>query len=256
MNPIVEQDAASFILLLQETAIFLWKEWPRNMEISRIGDGRFTLRGECPHCSPTISAFPTVAELFQEGRDGDRSRRLLGIARCIACNECILAIIETNDYGSMWQYAAHYPLGRPSDAIPDEIPESIGEAFKEALRCQYVNAFSATAEMCRRAIETACLDLGAPYQEVLEDMIDWLEAKRIITPALKDVAHKIRLGGNRGAHPWKAGEPVAKPIPIIVIEKDHAGAIVSFTWHFLEHIYVIPKQLPQFDFSKPKGLKK
>ena len=39
---------------------------------------------------------------------------------------------------------------------------------------------------------------------------------------------------------------------MIVIEEDHANAIVAFTRHFLEHVYVIPKRLPTFDFSKPK----
>ena len=222
------------------------------MEISRVFDDGFTLNGECPHCSPTRSAFPTVAALYPVGRVGEQTRRLFGIARCIACNKCILAIIKTEDYGNSWQYETHYPVGKPRDALPDGIPERIGGDFKEALRCQFVNAYSATAEMCRRAIEASCLDLGAPYDEVLENTIDWLEQNRIITPKLKDVAHKVRLGGNRGAHPWKVGQPVAKPIPIILIEKDHAEAIVSFTWHFLEHIYVIPNQLPQFDFSKPK----
>ena len=86
-------------------------------------------------------------------------------------------------------------------------------------------------------------------------MIDWLEANRIITPHLNEVAHKIRLGGNRGAHPWKEGQAVAKPIPVIVIEKEHAQAIVDYTRYFLEHVYVIPKRLPAYDFSKPKAEK-
>jgi hypothetical protein len=85
-------------------------------------------------------------------------------------------------------------------------------------------------------------------------MIDWLEEKRIITPALKGVAHKIRLSGNRGAHPVPdASKPdatvVIAPGSILKIEPDHAEAIVSFTRHLLEHVYVVPRQLPTFDFS-------
>jgi hypothetical protein len=36
------------------------------------------------------------------------------------------------------------------------------------------------------------------------------------------------------------------------IEKDHADAVVGFTEHFLHHVYVIPKQLEKYDFSRTK----
>jgi len=64
--------------------------------------------------------------------------------------------------------------------------------------------------MCRRALEASCLDLGAPKDNVLEKMIDSLEANRKITPYLKEAAHKVRLGGNRGAHPNSAGADYAR----------------------------------------------
>jgi hypothetical protein len=228
------------------------------MKLSSNSEFGFTLDGTCPHCHKE-AAFPAVTQAFDQQNEGPYSRPVRRIAalRCIACNDYILGVIKSmhnraND-SFWWAYEAHYPLGKPNDSLPEGIPEGIAGDFKEALRCQFVNAYSAAAEMCRRAIESSCLDLGAPYREVLEDMIDWLEDKRFINPVLKDVAHKVRLGGNRGAHPWKVGQPVAKPMPVIVIEKEHAEAIVSFTWHFLEHVYVIPKRLPQYDFSKPKA---
>ena len=85
-------------------------------------------------------------------------------------------------------------------------------------------------------------------------MIDWLENNRKITPALKDVAHQIRLGGDRAAHPPEDPGAPPKYEPMIKIEKDHAEAIVQFTRHFLDHVYVIPKRLPTFNFSRPKKL--
>jgi hypothetical protein len=158
-------------------------------------------------------------------------------------------------------------LGAPDQAVADEIPVHIREDFKEALRCMFVDAHNATAEMCRRAIEASCLDLGAPKKKVLEDMIDWLVDHQRITPDLKQAAHKVRLGGNRGAHP--PGEALPAPAPGVApslptaggsdrdgpverIEKEHAEAIVAFTRHFFQYVYVIPKQLDKYDFSKPK----
>lgn len=166
----------------------------------------------------------------------------------------------------LYQYIGHFPLGQPDETVAEEIPEHIKPDFKEALRCLWVDAYNATVEMCRRALEASCLDLGAPKKKVLEDMIDWLEEKRKITPALRDAAHKIRLGGNRGAHPpteapapnvavQVADSTEAQPQegPIAKIEKEHAQAVVEFTRHFFQHVYVMPQELGKYDFSRPKS---
>ena len=126
------------------------------------------------------------------------------------------------------------------------------------------------ADLCRGSLEASCLNLGAPKDKVLEKMIDWLEAQRMITPYLKEAAHKIRLGGNRGAHPPATPvAPTATPLiaptaplppiaagtssPVERIEKEHAEAIVEFTREFFHHVYVGPKLLGKYDFSKPKA---
>jgi Domain of unknown function (DUF4145) len=174
-----------------------------------------------------------------------------------------------------WIYEIHYPLGKPNDSVAIEIPDHIKDDFREALRCFWVNAYNATAEMCRRAVEASCLNLGAPSNLALEKMIDWLADQQIVTPFMRDVAHKIRLGGNRGAHPNPAPEPpasvpadeavslaVADPVlssgtgPVEKIEKEHAEAIVEFTRQFFHHVYVVRMQLDKYDFSKPKMPKK
>jgi len=153
------------------------------------------------------------------------------------------------------RYVAHHPMGSPDDKVPEEVPENIRADFSEALRCQWVKAYNATAEMCRRTVESSCINLGAPYNKVLQEMINWLEVNKIITPALKDVAHKVRLGGDRAAHPGEdPEEKEPKYEQPTQIEAEHAKAIVDYTRHFLEHVYVIPKQLPTFDFTKPKRL--
>jgi hypothetical protein len=183
--------------------------------------------------------------------------------QCQGCFKYILGQVKQGIEGqvAVAEYVSHYPLGSPDDSVADEIPKHIAEDFKEALRCQFVNAYSATAEMCRRALEASCLDLGAHKKKVLQKMIDELEEKRVITPALKNAAHKIRLGGDRGAHPPADGPVLqlaaaaieeADEGPVEKIGKEHAEAIVEFTRHFFQHVYVIPNQLDKYDFSKAK----
>jgi hypothetical protein len=183
--------------------------------------------------------------------------------QCQTCCKYILAIAQQPypQNANHLVYETHYPMGEPDDDIAQEIPVHIQPDFKEALRCLWVDAYNATVEMCRRALEASCLDLGAPKKKVLEEMIDALAEKRIITPHLQQAAHKIRLGGNRGAHPPQddpippPGLGIVVPETITKIEKDHALAIVEFTRHFFENVYVIPKRLDKYDFSKPKAVK-
>src|ERR1017187_2247372 len=121
MNPITEQDTLSLIGLLQTTALFLWKEWARNMQLASISeDGRhFTIRGICPHCGHA-AAFPTVTSIYEK-KNGEHTERLVAAARCAACNGFILAILGWN-YGmgrepTGWVYDTHYPLDKPSDSV-------------------------------------------------------------------------------------------------------------------------------------------
>jgi len=263
-----EREALSpLMVLLQETALFLWKEWPRNMQgVGHDINGNFTMTGVCPHCRRDavfvrITNNYTIATVGQDKR-GYPINRLAAALQCQGCKELILGCVNHTGNSKDYAYHLHYPLAKPDDRVAPEIPQHIQPDFREALRCLWVDAYNATGEMCRRAIEASCVDLGAPKKEVLEDMIDWLEEKRIITPGLKEVAHKVRLGGNRCAHPNPATQDSAQSpqanlvAPIEKIEKEHAVAIVDFTRHFFQYVYVTPKQLDKYDFSKPKAVKK
>lgn len=274
IDPISAQDVPDLFSFIGQNLAILWKDWPKNMEASSLNNGQFSLRGICPYpdCARP-SVFIQLAATSAGITMGTNRPRLAAIMQCQGCQHYILAIVDhMNGQSVGHRYLEHYPIGAPNQAIATEIPVHIAEDFKEALRCMFVNAYNATAEMCRRAMEATCLDLGAPPNKVLEKMIDWLEAQRIITPYLKEAAHKVRLGGNRGAHP--PATPVAPvatpaastialatPVPAIVtvtvspverIEKEHAEAIVEFTREFFHHVYVGPKLLGKYDFSKPK----
>lgn len=208
------------------------------------------MSGVCPHCQHD-SAFLLITNVHIVGN------QWIGGMQCQACAGYILALASHQGQGRL-VYQEHYPLGKPDDAVAEEIPAHIKLDFREALRCFWVDAYNATAEMCRRALEASCLDLGATGR-VLDDLIDSLAAQQKITPFLQQVAHKIRLGGNRGAHPPGTGAALQPPLvpqpaaaPITTIEREHAEAIVTFTREFFHHVYVVPKELDKYDFSKPK----
>jgi hypothetical protein len=217
----------------------------------------FSLGGTCPHCRDRVSF--SSAERHQPPysepiKDEPLWRRWYPVMRCAGCSKFILAVLkvkETEIHHGMnlqrvWEmrYETHYPVGTPDDSVDAAVPENIAADFREALRCRWVDGYNATVEMCRRALEASCLDLGAKPRLSITQKIDWVHKQGRINKTLKNVAHKIRLGGNRGSHPMidpKTDSPVTP---------DEADAVLEFTRHYLDHVYVVEKRLARYDFSR------
>jgi len=145
-----------------------------------------------------------------------------------------------------YDYFEHYPLGKPNDDVASEIPEHIRADFREALRCRFVDANNATVEMCRRAVQASCIHLNAPSDKKLVQQIDWLAQQGIITTPLKEMAHRVRLGGNLGAHPPEDPDDETA----IIIGPEYADAVIEFTRDFFQHVYVMPERLKKFTFVR------
>ena len=188
-------------------------------------------RGVCPHCNyPSYFKMEGSAQICERGS----VYYIRCITECQNCHDPILLIGKRTNSHFPYDYSEHFPIGKPNESIPDEIPEIIGTDFKEALRCQFVNAHRATATMCRRALQSSCQDLGADGDRLV-DQIDDLAQKGSITRALQDMAHTVRLIGNVGAHPDEDGLEDVGP--------DDASDLIEFSLEFYNHVYVMPEKL-------------
>lgn len=205
---------------------------------------QFSFSGICPHCNRE-SVFIVVAGTHAEAAERQRTSRFVAAMQCQGCRKFILGIAFRAQGGDPFSYEAHYPIGKPNNEVAQEIPGNIAEDFKEALRCRWVDAYNATVEMCRRAVQATCIQLGAPASQLVKQ-IDWLAANGIITTPLKEMAHRIRLGGNLGAHPPEDPDDPDE----ITIGPVYADAVLEFTRDFFQHVYVMPARLRTFTFRK------
>ena len=202
------------------------------MELIHIpGEHKIEGRGVCPHCNlPSYFKKEGGAQIYDVG--------VIHYIRCICeCQNCkgpILLIGASRDGHNRYRYSKHYPTGKPNDIVPDEIPEKVSTDFKEALRCQFVNAHRATATMCRRALQSSCQDLGVKDGRLVNQIND-LAGQGHITGALQEMAHTVRLIGNVGAHPDKDG--------LEDVDPDDASDLVEFSREFYNHVYVMPAKL-------------
>ena len=219
---------------------------------------RFALKGACPHCREN-SVFVLVTNTHQEG-DGKGSTFYCGAMQCQGCDDFILGIVRRTHKD--WEYLAHYPIGFPDDAVDKNVPEAIANDFAEAMRCLWANSYKATVVMCRRSVEATCKHLGATGRD-LEKKIDNLAAQGKITEPLRQMAHVVRLSGNRGAHGKKQAERLDSN-PTLALQsgepaddldmfgEDEAKAMIDFVEQLFQHVYVMPARLEKYK-PKPKG---
>jgi hypothetical protein len=191
--------------------------------------------GTCPHCAATSYFKPTGAG-YSEDRPTNQNHVICNGAQCESCKEFVL-VVGVRARGSNSAYALRnvFPVGKPNENVEDGVPAPIAADFKEALRCRWVNAFKATVTMCRRAIQSSCLEKSADPKKKLTLQIDELAKKDLITEPLRLFAHEVRLEGNDGAHPDADG--------LNDVGETDADDIIEFTREYLHHVYVMPAML-------------
>jgi hypothetical protein len=228
--------------LIKEFAVLLWKDWRKPMDVVTLQNrqhdnrGDFSLRGICPHCSAP-SSFIKVTTMHAE-HPGGTVTKFVAALECQNCLKYILAIVRKDHPNqNNYQYDAHFPIGKPNDSVAKEVPEEIAKAFKEALRCRWMDAYQATVLMCRRSLQVSC-DMEKAEGNDLYTQIDDLAKNQRITGTLQKMAHRIRLLGKRGAHSDYSDIDAS-------IDVGDADKAITFMRHYLDHVYVLPKQLDE-----------
>jgi len=172
----------------------------------------------CPHCGVFAQFVDKTG--FPEGGETHF------ISQCVSCSRLVLTV-RSGEGETLLDY---YPrLVRIVDA---SVPETVGAAVVEAQKCFDVGAYNACATMCRRAVQAAAVERGGKG-ETLFKQIDDLAQQRLITPALQEWAHEVRLIGKVGAH---ADEPIESS------PEDARDGLV-FAEELLDHLYVLPARL-------------
>jgi hypothetical protein len=250
-------DEPSLVMLLCDSLAILWKDWSRDMRVNVLDEGnsRFSLRGKCPHCTEN-SVFVLVTNVHLDALGGSQYR-LTGVMQCQGCDNYILGMVLRQS--GPWNYLAHYPLGAPDDSVPQEVFDAnpiIASDFAESLRCLWVKSYKASIAMCRRSVEATCKHFGAK-RGTLEEKIDKLAERGIITEPLRQMAHAVRLSGNRQLH-GKKKDTIDDPDDdasddLDTCGKEEATAMIEFTKELFHHVYVMPAKLKMYGKANSQG---
>jgi hypothetical protein len=191
----------------------------------------------CPYCtgrggfSKTFHAAQSDHSSYGGGIQSD-------IWKCTSCGNFTFVIWRRDPYHGGLRFMAS-PSRRPdtkSMAVPEEWkwPTAIGSAYVQAVKALEVEAWDAAATMARRAVQAATRAAKAkpstPYNEIEE-----LKSKGLLTPALAEWAHEVRLVGNDGAHP--DGDDV--------VDEEDARQVTDFAYQLAMYLFTMPAEVEE-----------
>lgn len=212
---------------------------------------------DCPHCGAKHTSFEVVGSYVipREGRDCRRAY----IALCGRCHLPVSGVaysgseyLDESARGELARlgWRAPNPLPKPEPVnVPELLDADVASLFQQARTLfkqpVYVNnnpVFDAACAMYRKTMECALknIDAGEPAWK-LEKEIDKLAKDGVITTAMRDWAHELRLDGNDTTH----GNVQAT--------KGIAEDMDSFCYYLLMYLFTLPRQVEKARARRANG---
>ena len=197
---------------------------------------------DCPHCLSEAVGF-TCAHQWADRRIRFRSRVL---AICGVCNHGIVI----NVYNRSQQQVPNLPGSNvefPTDSlrilevspekrmdVPADVPVNIERFFTQGLVNLRGENWDAAGAMFRKTLDVAT-KLIAPdgKSKSLFARIEALVGEGLLTPAMGEWSHEIRMDGNDAVHDEEPETP------------EDAAAIQQFTGAFLKYAFSLPSMVAQ-----------
>jgi hypothetical protein len=191
----------------------------------------------CPHCRADPVGFtPRGCVPVKPG-----TVRHSVFLQCEACGMAIIAVIDNatthitswmnGNANSPGQIIARFPQMVEMKSPPD-VPQPVTDAYLSGLdNLGRKNGANAAAIMFRRAIEIATKTIpDVPKKGNLKERIDNLPGD-LATPAMKDLAHHVRLDANDATH------------EVEEFSEEDAKKLQVFTELFLTYAFTQPAML-------------
>lgn len=196
---------------------------------------------DCPKCGVSHAAFVLIGEVRSTTEQGI----VYLFCSCPKCSEPVTVkwrqfeAWSVSDWGGdIWDIEGGKsrvirieppPLNH---VAPLFTPENVADYYVEALDGLHRQKWTSAASLLRKCLEVA-LKAYSPEIEAwkLERRIDKLAAENLITPALKDWAHELRLDGNEALHGDKPAD------------EELATRMERLTYFLLTYLYTLPAQV-------------
>lgn len=183
---------------------------------------------DCPNCKALVSATELHDHVIHD--DVAPSVRVT-FAHCPKCQAPFLGQGFEKEFGYE-EPEQIYPALESS--IPAGAPPGIRSAFAEAHKCFRAGAFTATAIMCRKAMEGICEEHGFRERN-LALSLKAMKESGAIESRLYEWADALRISGNEAAHGVD-----------LTINGEDAADILDFTTALTEYLFTFRDRFEQF----------
>ncbi|MCF2716844.1 DUF4145 domain-containing protein [Paenibacillus sp. UKAQ_18] len=193
---------------------------------------------DCPFCDITVEAVEKGTVIIYMDEIQDKKTVLLECPKCgeaIGAQQRMVYFNGTSD----WSRAIRiWPSAQRNLSV--ELPDIVSISLEEAEKCYKATAYLACAVMCRRVIESICLDKQVKKNSIFSGLKELLDTK-VIDEKIYEWSNVLRLHGNIGAHPSSEN-----------INKEDATDLLEFTIAICDYIYVLTKKFDDFMNRKIK----
>ena len=184
----------------------------------------------CKDCERRVEAEVIGEHQYHDAAEGPPTR--VTLLKCSRCGHAIVVREEDFWFDSWTAPKTVYPC--EGESPNPELPETLQSVLEEARRCYQTKAYTATAIMCRRAIETLCVERGVKERN-LAASLEKMRDSNLIDGSLFEWADGLRLAGNKAAHDIKTA-----------VSWEDARDLVEFTVALLEYVVVFRERFERF----------
>ena len=183
----------------------------------------------CPHCGRANPTLVLEQQFFQTKNHGGINERWWGVYCCKTCGGIVSAWAPKRDNNP-----SRLPIQEVCPSTPtisDEIPEKARELLRQAQNS--LHAPAGAIMLCASAVD-AMLKEKEYTDGTLNDRINKAAQDHLITDAMAEWAHYIRLDANEQRH-----ADVSATLPNV---KD-AKLTFDFAIAFAEYLFVLPSRV-------------
>ncbi|PRG01753.1 hypothetical protein C6Q17_34995 [Burkholderia contaminans] len=202
---------------------------------------------KCPHCFRDNTSFTVVTTCPHPRPDKNGFRPVETFAVCNACHRGVCSTIRImephinpnlKDVPGTLQHNDYMRIEGwlpppPAPDIPDHLPDPVYRAFSEAESLKIAGFRGPAGNAYRRALEAAIKSVAPTLTKSLYSRIEELTKQSLLTPSMRDFAHRIRTLGNEASHETP------------LVEDDEIDDLAIFTKLFLMYQFTLPGMLPQ-----------
>lgn len=184
----------------------------------------------CPHCREQVTGEVLGETSWYEPYESPEARTTL--FRCARCDKSFIVIGVQDEDGRILVNTAPITIAGWNEQ--SSIPEHIAGMYREARLAYRGGAATASALMCRKALEATCR-VHDIKDRTLAKALKTATERGIIHGFLSEWAEELRTTGNEAAHDMNPD-----------ISDEDARDLVEFTETLLQYVFTYRHRFDQF----------